>query len=117
MRVGQLKLLPYVRLGDERMGGMIRDLAGYAAVLLVNPGPVVAGRDLSSAVYAAEELEETAKLLILLRDASKRMLPADNVAVLQDQLRQLLNELHQPVVYSPSTILTPIRSARVNRVS
>jgi ribulose-5-phosphate 4-epimerase/fuculose-1-phosphate aldolase len=84
MRVGQVKLLPYVKPGDERMGGMIRELGGrHAAVLLANHGPVVTGKDISSAVYAAEELEETAKLLVLLRDAPKRMLSAENVAELK----------------------------------
>lgn len=54
---------------------MIRELGGrYAAVLLANHGPVVTGKEIASAVYAAEELEETAKLLVLLRDAPKRML-------------------------------------------
>ncbi|MBB4188453.1 ribulose-5-phosphate 4-epimerase/fuculose-1-phosphate aldolase [Sinorhizobium terangae] len=80
MRVGEVKLLPYVKPGDEKMGDMIRELAGrYAAVLLANHGPVVTGRDIASAVYAAEELEETAKLLILLKDAPKRMLSDENV--------------------------------------
>lgn len=84
MRVGAVKLLPYVKPGDERMGAMIRELAGrYAAVLLANHGPVVTGRDITSAVYAAEELEETAKLLVLLRDAPKRMLSSENVAELK----------------------------------
>lgn len=84
MRVGEVKLLPYVKPGDERMGSMIRDLGGrYAAVLLANHGPVVTGKDISSAVYAAEELEETAKLLVLLRDAPKRMLSPENVAELK----------------------------------
>nr|WP_307148175.1 hypothetical protein [Rhizobium tibeticum] len=32
------------------------------------------GKDIRSAVYAAEELEETAKLLVLLREAPTRML-------------------------------------------
>jgi len=83
MRVGKVKLLPYVKPGDERMGDMIRALGGrHAAVLLANHGPVVSGRDIASAVYAAEELEETAKLLILLRDAPKRLLTAENVAEL-----------------------------------
>ena len=83
MRVGKVKLLPYVKPGDERMGEMIRALGGrHAAVLLANHGPVVSGRDIASAVYAAEELEETAKLLILLRDAPKRLLTAENVAEL-----------------------------------
>jgi ribulose-5-phosphate 4-epimerase/fuculose-1-phosphate aldolase len=84
MRVGEVKLLPYVKPGDERMGDMIRELGGrYAAVLLANHGPVVAGKDITSAVYAAEELEETAKLLVLLRDAPKRMLSQENVAELK----------------------------------
>ena len=51
-------------------------------MLLANHGPVVSGRDIASAVYAAEELEETAKLLVLLRDAPKRLLTAENVAEL-----------------------------------
>ncbi|TIS83841.1 MAG: aldolase, partial [Mesorhizobium sp.] len=84
MRVGEVKLLPYVKPGDERMGDMIRDLGGrHAAVLLANHGPVVSGKDIGAAVYAAEELEETAKLLILLRGAPTRILSADNVAELK----------------------------------
>ncbi|MBZ7926085.1 aldolase [Ensifer adhaerens] len=84
MRVGQVKLLPYVKPGDERMGDMIRELGGrYAAVLLANHGPVVTGKEIASAVYAAEELEETAKLLVLLRDAPKRMLSPENVTELK----------------------------------
>ncbi len=80
MRVGKVKLVPYVRPGDPRSGGLIRQLGGaYAAVLLANHGPVVTGKDLVSAVYAAEELEETAKLLILLRPHATRMLTADQV--------------------------------------
>lgn len=84
MRVGQVKLVPYVRPGDERAGDLIRQLGGrFVAVLLANHGPVVTGGDLASAVYAAEELEETAKLLVLLRDAPKRMLTAANVQELK----------------------------------
>jgi len=84
MRVGQVKLLPYVKPGDKSMGDMIRELGGrYAAVLLANHGPVVTGKDIASAVYAVEELEETAKLLVLLRDAPKRMLSPENVTELK----------------------------------
>lgn len=83
MRVGQVKLLPYVRPGHEAMGEMIRELGGsHAAVLLANHGPVVAGKDIASTVYAAEELEETAKLVLMLRGMSTRMLSPGNVAEL-----------------------------------
>lgn len=83
MRVGQVKFVAYVRTGDAKAGDLIRDLGGrYAAVLLANHGPVVTGKDIASAVYAAEELEETAKLLVLLRGgggALVRMLTDANV--------------------------------------
>lgn len=75
MRVGRVKRLPYLRPGDAGTGDLIRRLEGRcSAVLLANHGPVVAGKDLTAAVYAAEELEETAKLLVLLRGQPTRML-------------------------------------------
>lgn len=84
MRVGTVKLLPYVKPGDPRMGELVRDLKGScAAVLLANHGPVVSGKDLASAVYAAEELEETAKLLLLLGDRKTRLLNDENIADLK----------------------------------
>lgn len=84
MRVGRVRLIPYVRPGDEKAGDLIRELKGaYAAVLLANHGPVVTGKDIESAVYASEELEETAKLLVMLRGAPVRMLTNDNVQELK----------------------------------
>jgi 3-dehydro-4-phosphotetronate decarboxylase len=81
MRVGRVKQVAYARPGDPAMGEMIRALGGrYAAVLLANHGPVVAGADLASAVSAAEELEETAKLLMLLRGERTRQLTHAEVA-------------------------------------
>lgn len=84
MRVGKVRLLPYTRPGDPATGDLIRALHGrHAAVLLANHGPVVSGRDLASAVNAAEELEETARLLIALRGLPVRMLTPDQVAELK----------------------------------
>ncbi|WP_425105118.1 3-oxo-tetronate 4-phosphate decarboxylase [Ancylobacter sp.] len=75
MRIGQVRLLPYVRPGEPAMGEIIHELKGaHAAVLLANHGPVVSAKDLITAVYAAEELEETAKLLVLLRGRNPRLL-------------------------------------------
>ncbi|KIC46441.1 aldolase [Ruegeria sp. ANG-S4] len=80
MRVGKVKLLPFFLPGDAAMGDAVKGLAGrYAAVLLANHGPVVAGRDLWSAVFAMEELEETAKLAVLTRGLNPRMLTADEI--------------------------------------
>jgi len=84
MRVGKVCLLPYVAPGDPKSGDLIRELGGeYAAVLLANHGPVVTGKDIHAAVYAAEELEETAKLLVTLRGMQTRMLSQENVAELR----------------------------------
>jgi 3-dehydro-4-phosphotetronate decarboxylase len=79
MRVGRLALVPYFRPGDPAVAEAIRALAGrHACVLLANHGPVVAGRSLESAVYAVEELEETARLVLLLRGMNPRLLsPAE----------------------------------------
>lgn len=86
MRVGQVRLVPYVHPGDAKAGALIRALEGrHAAILLANHGPVVAGKDLRSTVYAAEELEETAKVVILLRGAPIRRLGATQI----DELKRM----------------------------
>ena len=81
MRVGRrMPLLPYCRPGDPAMEPAIAAAAREArAVLLANHGPVVSGRTLTDAVYAAEELEEAAKLYLLLRGADARLLAAAQV--------------------------------------
>lgn len=75
MRLGKVKLIPYFLPGDPETGNAVRGLAGRrSAVLLANHGPVVAGKDLEAAVYATEELEETARLALLTRGANPNML-------------------------------------------
>jgi ribulose-5-phosphate 4-epimerase/fuculose-1-phosphate aldolase len=76
MRVGRrLPVVEYFRPGDPDMEPSIREAATRAsAVLLANHGPVVSGATLTDAVYAAEELEEAAKLFLLLRPLGPRRL-------------------------------------------
>ncbi len=76
MRVGRrLPVVPYYRPGDAAMEPAIAEQARTArAVLLANHGPVVSGRTLTDAVYAAEELEEAAKLFLTLRGSPVRTL-------------------------------------------
>ena len=81
MRVGSLPLVPYYPPGDRDLAEAVRALAGkHHAVLLANHGPVVAGDSLEAAVNAIEELEETAKLFLLLRGEKTRFLTAEQVA-------------------------------------
>ena len=80
MQLGRVKLLPFFVPGDPAMGDAVRGLAGKrSAVLLANHGPVVAGRDVVAACNAVEELEATARLALLLRGTSPRMLTGDQV--------------------------------------
>ena len=80
MRAGQTALLPYYRPGDPAVADAIKGLAGrYSSVLLANHGPVVAGDTLEAAVFATEELEETAKLYLLLRGLNPRYLSPQQV--------------------------------------
>lgn len=83
MQVGKLALVPYFPPGDESLAEAVRKLAGkHHAVLLANHGPVVAGSSLDAAVNAIEELEQTAKLMLLLRGQALRGLTAEQVAEL-----------------------------------
>ena len=81
MRVGRsMPIIEYYRPGDPEMEPAIHAAARDArAVLLANHGPVVSGKTLTDAVYAAEELEEAAKLYLLLRGNAPRLLTGQQV--------------------------------------
>jgi len=81
MRIGKLPLVPYFPPGDMTLANAVRETAKHHhAMLLANHGPVVAGKSLENAVYAAEELEETAKLFLMLRGERTRFLTQAQVA-------------------------------------
>jgi 3-dehydro-4-phosphotetronate decarboxylase len=81
MRVGKLPLIPYYAPGDKALGEAVGKMAAqHNAVLLANHGPVVAGTSLSAAVDAMEELEETARLYLLLHGRPTRYLNPEQIA-------------------------------------
>lgn len=85
MRIGRLPLVRYGRPGDESLAGVIRERAkDHHALLLANHGPIVAGTSLAEAASAAEELEETAKLVLLLHGLPTRQLTREQA----DELRK-----------------------------
>ncbi len=86
MRVGTLPLVPYYPPGDKSLAEAVGGLAAkHSAVLLANHGPVVAGKTLEAALYATEELEETARLYLLLHGRNPRCLTPEQVADLRDR--------------------------------
>ncbi|WP_404305271.1 3-oxo-tetronate 4-phosphate decarboxylase [Neorhodopirellula lusitana] len=75
MRVGKLPLVPYFPPGDEQLADAVADAAKSSrGALLANHGPVIGAATLDQAVYAIEELEETAKLFLMLRGLPTRFL-------------------------------------------
>lgn len=69
MKIGKLPLIPYYPPGDRQLALEVEGRAEeYKGMLLANHGPVVSGKHLLDAVYAAEELEESARLYLSLRE-------------------------------------------------
>jgi len=84
MKVGHVPLIPYDRPGAPAVAEQVAALAGKVrGVLLERLGPVVWHESVSSAAFALEELEETAKLWLMLRDKTASL----SVAAIDD-LRQ-----------------------------
>ncbi|RWR04669.1 3-oxo-tetronate 4-phosphate decarboxylase [Paenirhodobacter populi] len=81
MRVGRhLPVVRYYRPGDPAMEHDIHQAALRArALLLANHGSVVSGKTLTDAVYAAEELEESAKLALMLDGKPARELTPEQI--------------------------------------
>jgi len=88
MRVGRVPVVAYTRPGSADIKPLIVKIAGsHAAALLQNHGPIVAGNSLDAAVFAIEELEEAARLIILTRGMAVRMLDPDAIADLDQHFK------------------------------
>ncbi len=84
MKVGQMPLIPYHKPGSIKIAEELAHRAHESdAFLLANHGPVVLGRSLTEAVNATEELEETARLLFILKQSPVRYLTPDQIAELK----------------------------------
>jgi len=84
MRIGRLPLVPYYPPGDPGLAEAAGRLAARCrGILLAHHGAVTAGKDLDDAVYNAEELEETARLFLVLRNENYAVLNHDAVEELR----------------------------------
>ncbi|MFB6672116.1 3-oxo-tetronate 4-phosphate decarboxylase [Streptomyces sp. NPDC056390] len=83
MRIGTLPLLPYHAPGDSSLEPLAEKMADrHHAVLIANHGPVVAAPTLDQAADATEELEQTARLHLLLQGHRTRPLTPEQAAAL-----------------------------------
>jgi 3-dehydro-4-phosphotetronate decarboxylase len=84
MRVGRLPLVPYAKPGSTELAAFVRARAADShAVLLANHGPIFAGATLASAVSGIEEVEEAAKLQLLLHARDVRALADSELEALR----------------------------------
>lgn len=84
MRLGRdIPTIPYYRPGSPEIESSITEAGrGASAMILSNHGSVVAGSSLEAAVNAAEELEVSAQLALMLADRPVRRLTEEQVAEL-----------------------------------
>jgi ribulose-5-phosphate 4-epimerase/fuculose-1-phosphate aldolase len=84
MRVAPLAVLPYFRPGSSGLADAVGEAAPrHNCMLLRNHGCVCAGATLSEAVDRTEELEQTARLHLLLRGERVRLLTHEQVEELK----------------------------------
>jgi ribulose-5-phosphate 4-epimerase/fuculose-1-phosphate aldolase len=85
MRVGRLPLVPYFAPGDPSLSIAVEEMARkHHAMLLANHGSLVFADDLLSAADAAEEIEETARLwLLLLHQLTRPLTDAQFTALVE----------------------------------
>lgn len=73
MRVGTIGLIPYGQPGSNKLFKLFEErVHGSDGYILQNHGPVIGDKDLKSAFYALEELEESAKIAWYLRNEKQR---------------------------------------------
>lgn len=80
MRAGKVPLVPYFEPGSPRAESILKPfVANHSAVLLANHGPVVAAANLDAAVFAAEEIEEAAKVALFCSNIATQTLAPEAV--------------------------------------
>ena len=80
IRLGHVARVPYFSPGDQELADAVQAVtASTAGVLMENHGPIVSAATLASAMYAIEELEESAKLTIILKNQQCRDIPSQKV--------------------------------------
>jgi ribulose-5-phosphate 4-epimerase/fuculose-1-phosphate aldolase len=80
IRLGHVAKVDYYSPGDIELAKAVQAVSGQTAgVLMANHGPIVSATNLYNAMYAIEELEESAKLALLLKDQQCQFISPENV--------------------------------------
>lgn len=80
IRLGRVAKVPYFSPGDDQLAKAVQTVTKQTAgVLMANHGPIVSANTLCNAMYAIEELEESAKITLLLKGQPCVHISAQNV--------------------------------------
>lgn len=76
MKIGTIGLIPYGKPGSQMLFDLFAERINYSdGYILQNHGPVVGDKDLLSAFYSLEELEESARIAWELRKEDAILIP------------------------------------------
>ena len=81
MQCGCVAMVPYFKPGDAALAAAVeRKASKHWSMILAHHGPVVAGKTLTAAMHATEELEQTAKLALMLEQKHPNTLTPAQIA-------------------------------------
>lgn len=88
MRLGPVARVPYFPPGDDRLVQAVASKASrHDGILMANHGPIVGAPSIEKAVFAMEELEESAKLAMLVPEDRAQHLSEEEIFHLQNAYR------------------------------
>lgn len=86
MRLGAIAMVPYFAPGNDDLAEAVGEVAAnHPGIIMANHGPIVSAPDVEKCVYGMEELEESCKIALMLKDQTANRLS-------DTQIQELLNK-------------------------
>ncbi|MDU0355017.1 class II aldolase/adducin family protein [Paraglaciecola aquimarina] len=78
-----------MRLSDDALAAAVAEVAAqHSGIIMANHGPIVSADTVESCVYGMEELEESCKLAILLKDLEANKLNKAQIELLTSRFKK-----------------------------
>lgn len=89
MRLGPIALAPYFAPGNDDLAAAVGELASnHPGIIMANHGPIVSAPDVEKCVYGMEELEESCKIAVLLKQSNGIKLTEAQIQTLLSQFKR-----------------------------
>lgn len=75
MRLGPIAMVPYFAPGNDDLAEAVGKVADkHSGIIMANHGPIVSAPDVEKCLYGMEELEESCRIALLLKDQNANKL-------------------------------------------